>query len=363
MKKTPLKFKKKIVFFCPSIEEGGVEKNLINITNLLSKNFQINLVTANKNKSKYFNKNIKFISPNNDFFNTKNRFLKILICLYLLITQCKSYALIFSFQANITAIIIAKILNKKIIIRSNSSPNFYAKNFIKRFFMKQIFKFADRVIVNSLEFKNEFKKYFNITAVVIYNSIENKKTLLKKYNKKINFNFFDKSKKSIKLLSIGRLVEQKDHLTILKAINLLKTKKNFLFCLIGKGYLNDKILDYINTNNLQRRVRVLDYKENVYPFYKKADIFILSSLYEGLPNTLIEARTFGLKIISTNCKTGPKEILKNGKYGKLFKVGDYKKLSKLILNSKKRNNLKIINDSRFNNIKNLKKYKNILEEI
>ena len=73
--------------------------------------------------------------------------------------------------------------------------------------------------------------------------------------------------------------------------------------------------------------------------------------------------SFGLKIISTNCKTGPKEILKNGKYGKLFKVGDYKKLSKLILNSKKRNNLKIINDSRFNNIKNLKKYKNILEEI
>ena len=113
MKKTPLKFRKKIVFFCPSIEEGGVEKNLINITNLLSKNFQINLVTANKNKSKYFNKDIKFISPNNDFFNTKNRSLKILICLYLLITQCKSYTLIFSFQANITAIIIAKFLKKK----------------------------------------------------------------------------------------------------------------------------------------------------------------------------------------------------------------------------------------------------------
>ena len=69
MKKTPLKFRKKIVFFCPSIEEGGVEKNLINITNLLSKNFQINLVTANKNKSKYFNKDIKFFDLLRLFFD------------------------------------------------------------------------------------------------------------------------------------------------------------------------------------------------------------------------------------------------------------------------------------------------------
>ena len=363
MKKTPLKFRKKIVFFCPSIEEGGVEKNLINITNLLSKNFQINLVTANKNKSKYFNKDIKFISPNNDFFNTKNRSLKILICLYLLITQCKSYTLIFSFQANITAIIIAKFLKKKIIIRSNSSPNFYAKNFIKRFFMKRLFKFADKVIVNSLDFKKEFIKYFNIKPIVIYNSIENEDYLLKNYNKKVNFNFFDNSNDSLKILSIGRLVDQKDHLIILKALNLIKFKKNFKFCLIGKGYLKDDITDYINANNLESQVKIVGYKENVYPYYKKADLFILSSKYEGLPNTLIEALTFGLNIISTDCKTGPKEILKNGKFGKLFKVGDYKKLSELILFSKKRNKSKIFKDFRFNQKTNILKYKKILQEI
>ena len=92
-------------------------------------------------------------------------------------------------------------------------------------------------------------------------------------------------------------------------------------------------------------------------------LFILSSKYEGLPNTLIEALTFGLNIISTDCKTGPKEILKNGKFGKLFKVGDYKKLSELILFSKKRNKSKIFKDFRFNQKTNILKYKKILQEI
>ena len=131
----------------------------------------------------------------------------------------------------------------------------------------------------------------------------------------------------------------------MKALNLIKFKKNIKFCLIGKGYLKDDITDYINANNLESQVKIVGYKENVYPYYKKADLFILSSKYEGLPNTLIEALTFGLNIISTDCKTGPKEILKNGKFGKLFKVGDYKKLSELILFSKKEINLKFLKTS------------------
>ena len=62
--------------------------------------------------------------------------------------------------------------------------------------MKRLFKFADKVIVNSLDFKKEFIKYFNIKPIVIYNSIENEDYLLKNYNKKVNFNFFDNSNDS-----------------------------------------------------------------------------------------------------------------------------------------------------------------------
>ena len=64
------------------------------------------------------------------------------------------------------------------------------------------------------------------------------------------------------------------------------------------------------------------------------DIFVLTSAFEGHPNVLIEAQSLKKYIISSDCPTGPREILGNGKYGSLFKVGDYKKLSKLLINFK-----------------------------
>ena len=70
----------------------------------------------------------------------------------------------------------------------------------------------------------------------------------------------------------------------------------------------------------------------LFRLYKISDLFILSSKYEGLPNTLIEAQAAGLPIISSNCPSGPKEILMNGRLGDLFNPGDYKDLCKKIYN-------------------------------
>ena len=94
-----------------------------------------------------------------------------------------------------------------------------------------------------------------------------------------------------------------------------------------------------------------------------SDIFILTSLYEGLPNVLLEAQVLKKFIISSNCPTGPREILLNGKAGYLFKIKDYRNLSKLILKilgNKKVMNKKIDigykNLDRFNYELNLNKY-------
>ena len=364
MKKFSKKYKKKeVIFFCPSIEEGGVEKNLINIANGLTKEFKIFVITANKNKKKLFSKNINFISPKSNYYNNKSRILKSLICSYFLFRYCKSNFLVFSFQSNLIAILTSKLLHAKVIMRSNSSPNYYASSFFKRKLIKFIFNFADKIVVNSIEFKKEFKKFFSITPTVIYNLIEPKKLILKKYNKQANFKFFDRSNDYLKILSVGRLVDQKNHITILKAINLIKKKRKIKLCIIGKGILYGRLKKFIDENNLRNHVKLIGYKKNVYPYFKKSDLFILSSLYEGLPNSLIEALTLGLNIISSDCKTGPKEILNKGKYGKLFKVGDYKTLSNIILNSKKRNSKKFVIDNRFDFKNNLEKYKNIITKV
>jgi len=361
MKRYSMISKKKYVFFCPSIEDGGVEKNLINIMNNLSQELELFLITANKDKVKKFKKNIKFICPSSNFFNNTSRFIKSILCGILLIKNFYNQDVnIISFQSNIIAICVSKIFNFKIIIRSNSSPNFYANNIFKRYFFSKIFKYADEIIVNSNEFKTEFKKYFNLDSISIYNLIEKKDDIITKSKTKIRFDFFDNHKKTLKILSIGRLVNQKNHISILKALNLIKNKKDFKYCIIGKGNIHKDLTKFINHHNLKKDVKLIGYKKNVYPYIVKSDLFILSSIYEGLPNTLIEALTLGLPIISSNCKTGPREILKNGKLGKLYKSNSHTQLAKLILHFKKQKVKKYFYDERFDFDKNLLKYKNLL---
>ena len=111
---------------------------------------------------------------------------------------------------------------------------------------------------------------------------------------------------------------------------------------------------------MEKNVKLAGYKKNIYPYYRKADLFILSSMYEGLPNVLIEANYFNLKIISSNCKTGPKEILKSNKNSKLFKVGNFKELAKCILSTKLDKPKKFNIDKRFDFHKNLENYRKII---
>jgi len=363
-------FKKKldIIIFCPSIEEGGVEKNLYIISNYLSKKTNVFLVTANKNKKKMFNSNIKFLSPKNDFWNNKPRLLKTFICFYIvLINFYKKDLKILSFQSNIFAIIIAKILGFKIFIRSNTSPISFANSFLKKLIFKYFFNLSDKIIVNSKEFKNQFYKFFNKKPILIYNPVFDLKKLNSSSKKKIKNNIFDKNKEYLKIINVARLTKQKDHLTLLKAIKLASEKIKLKLLIIGKGKEKNKIIDYINNNKLNDKVKLLDYIKNPMPYIKNSDLFILSSKFEGLPNVLIEAQSQKKIIISSDCPTGPSEILLNGRLGYLYRAGDYNNLFKTIKYvsenlevAKKKAVLGFKNLKRFDYNTNCEKYYNLI---
>ena len=106
---------------------------------------------------------------------------------------------------------------------------------------------------------------------------------------------------------------------------------------------------------------------NPFPYIKKSDFFILSSTYEGLPNVLLEAIILKKYIISSDCPTGPKEILNHGKGGSLFKTGDpddlKKKINEIYTNKnliEKKVNYSQKNLRRFDSLTNLTKYLNIV---
>ena len=122
-------------------------------------------------------------------------------------------------------------------------------------------------------------------------------------------------------------------------MNEVKNKIDFEAIIVGRGILKNKIKQEIDKYKMNNDIKILDFIQNPYPIIKESDLFILTSKYEGLPNVLLEALTLKKFIISSDCETGPKEILSNGKGGFLFKVGDYKTLAqkiKLYVKNKKK---------------------------
>lgn len=131
------------------------------------------------------------------------------------------------------------------------------------------------------------------------------------------------------ILAVGRITHQKDYMTLLRAFHLLKKQSspNDQLCLKIVGGIHDesekhKLDTFILDNQLGENIEFAGFTENVAAHYASADVFVLSSKWEGFGNVLVEALAFGLPIVSTNCPYGPAEILENGRYGKLVPIGD-----------------------------------------
>ena len=362
--------KKNLILFMPSIEIGGVEKNFIIISNFLASKFnKLTVITTSINKKNKFSKKIKFISQSKINLSNYSRRFKFLVGLLMLAAEIikNKNSVVLCFQANIYCIYLCKLLRTKVVVRSNSSPEGWSKNFLKKLIYKNAFSIADKIIVNSLEFKKQIKKKFGVKSSCIYNPL-NKNEIINLSKKKVNISFFKKN--CLNFINVARLEDQKDHMTLLNAFSNLKNIINFRLLIIGDGKNKKKIEKFILENKLINEVKILKNINNPFPYIKKSNIFILTSLYEGLPNVLLEAITLKKYVISSDCPTGPKEILNYGKGGTLFKAGDSNDLYKKIKNfsSNKKNILNKIKYSskllyRFDKKENLNKYLNLLKKI
>lgn len=361
--------KSKIVLFMPSIDKGGAEKNFFILANFLAQKFKkITIITSSKSSKKKFTKNVEFLSPNFFFWEKFGRKIKTLISVLILIKFFfkEKNILVLSFQSNIFAILISKIFKTRIITRSNSFPDYWTKSNLKKYLFKKIYPLAEHNIVNSLHTKKDFLRHYKIKSTCIYNPLDIQK--IKKLSKEKVPKIFKKNK--LKIINTGRLSEEKDHMTFLKALCLLKNQISYEAVIMGRGKLKYIIEKFIRENDLKKNIKLIGYKSNPYPYIKQSDFVILTSLHEGLPNVLLEALVLKKFVISSNCVSGPKEILSNGKGGALFKVRDYKELKRLIVFYNK--NLKIRNKKikfalkniyRFDYKKNLNLYSSLIKDI
>jgi len=354
----------------PSIEGGGVEKNLFLVSNFLIKKIdKVSIITISKKYKKKFSSNIEFITLSSTIWDKLSRRFKYFLSIILLVKEILKdrKITVFAFQANIYCIIVCKLFFIRIITRSNSAPIGWSQNPLKRLIFKFFLNLSDKVMVNSIQFKKELKKEFNVNAIYIYNPLNFDEI---KHQSKLKSTKIYSNTKKLRILNIGRFTEQKDQITFLRALNLVKDHIKIEAVIIGRGLLKKELINYINKNHLNRFIKIYDFVKNPYPLIKQTELFILSSKYEGLPNVLLEALTLKKFVISSNCSTGPKEILLNGKGGLLFKVGDYKQLAKKInyYHQNKKLCHKLLDNSikglkRFDYIKNLNKYLLLVKSI
>lgn len=179
---------------------------------------------------------------------------------------------------------------------------------------KKAYSKFDEVLCVSQTVKEGVEKKYNVkNARVLYNPI-NREKILKLSNEKIDD---IKLSSKFKLISVGRLSEQKGYDRLLRVFKKLKSDGlDIELILVGNGDKYNELNEYIVENKLEKDVTLLGFKENPYKYVRASDLFICSSISEGFSLVIGEAMAIGIPVVSVDCP-GPNEVLDFGKYGEL----------------------------------------------
>lgn len=153
------------------------------------------------------------------------------------------------------------------------------------------------------------------------------------YNPTYTFDLLDRAKEPVDhpwladesvpvITSVGRFSDQKDFETLVRAFALVLEQRSVRLLLVGDGDNKENLESLCSELGISDSVDFVGYKSNPHKYVSRADVFVLSSRYEGLPNALVEAVGVGTPSIATDCPSGPREVLLDGDGGLLVPVGD-----------------------------------------
>lgn len=316
---------KKIGFCIDSLETGGAERLLVDIINALyeTNDYKIHLLTKMKSNS-YFHNLIKDKVKYNFLLEKKGKgfFSKIKDSILKKINFKKfsnEVDIIIDFLDGDFSNYIKKIKDKKKIVWLHLSYNTLKirKQIDKKLSIyDKIIVIADDMEKEILEARKDLNNIYKIDNFIDYQEIDKKLNEDSKLNFNLNQKYF---------LTVCRLEErQKDVKTLIEAFSLYKGEEKLIIA--GDGPDKKVLEDLCVKKNIKDKVIFLGMIDNPFPLMKNAKAFILSSKVEGFGLVLVEALYCGTKVISSNCPTGPSQILLNGEVGELFEVGNVKEL-------------------------------------
>lgn len=314
----------KILFCLGSMKKGGAERVAANLCNkLIDSNDVLMVLTSSVDSDYELNKKIniemldKKQKSNNILVRTINRIKELRK-----ITKNYKPDIIISFLPEPTLrVLIANFFNSnKILISVRNDPKIEYNNLFKKLIAKTLFIRANGIIFQTEEAMNFFPKFISKRAEIIPNPI-NEQFIGEPYLGERNNH----------IVNVGRLNEQKNQKNLLLAFSHLYKKYDVQLYIYGDGEIKDELIQYSKDLKISDYVHFEGNVDNLKEKIYDSKMFVLSSDYEGMPNSLMEAMALGLPCISTDCPCGgPRFLIENNKNGLLVPVNDSQKLAEAI---------------------------------
>ena len=336
---------KPIAFLLPDLEWSGLGRVAVNLAKeISSRGISVDLVVGSATGVflKEIPPQIRIVDFERQIQPRLQSALKILLPLRRYLQIEKPTALVCNlYTCNVVTLMAKMLVRSKVKLVLVEHIILYEKQEKKQQKLQEIFRpilmrwlypSADKVVACSQGLARDLEIYlgFNHGKIdVIYNPVIDEK-LAEKANLFVEHPWFNKGEIPV-VLGAGRLVRQKDFATLIRAFALVKKEQKVRLVILGEGQLKNQLLTLVGQLNLENDVVILDFVENPYAYMAKSAVFVLSSGWEGFGNVVAEALAAGAPVVSTNCPSGPAEILDNGKYGELVSVGDSQGMAEAIL--------------------------------
>lgn len=343
-----------IVFFLPSLEGGGAERTIVNIANKINRESYkaylliIDAPTEGKHKAEYSGSVCKDVEIINLGIPIRAIYYpRILFALVKMINRIKPDIIMGTMlRPNELLTLAALFFNRsiKLILRESANHLVTEYSWLERKYIRFMYgKIADCTVALSWGVKENMVNNFGIEPSnirVIYNPVD-----IEYIEQQMSKNVPELETSAIKLVSIGRLVKEKDQKTLIKAIAIIKKYISCKLYLLGKGELEKELKELVHSLALDEEIIFMGFQSNPYAFLAQCDLFILSSEREGFGHVIVEAMAAEVPVISTACNYGPIEIIDDNFNGILSPVGNAEELAKHILDlvsdRKKMHQLKI----------------------
>lgn len=315
----------KICFLCYNLINGGAQRVVSVLSNELIKFHDVMIIVSQREENEYaLDSNVEVVElKENNGRSFVERELHIIRKLRGIFREKSPDVVISLLGYENEAYIASRGMKLKFITSIRNSPWSSPAKPYKRMIRNLMVSLSDACMVQNKGQLEYFPKWMHPKLFVVPNPVDDAYLKATKY-----------PHESIrKIVTLGRLREQKNHKLLIAAFGdiIPQIDKNVVLDIYGNGPLREQLQEQVEVSGLAERVQIKPFSTDALSVYRNADLFVLSSNFEGMPNALLEAMAVGLPCISTRCKTGPEDMIINGKTGFLVPVGDRCQLAERML--------------------------------